>query len=253
MLKKWQVILKAIPFLLGIFVLKLLFHKYGLEIMPFNFLFVSLLIATTFLIGFLISGVVSDFKESERIPGELACSLEALYDEAIIMSKGRKGKAANDFLSFYHGFLQSLNDWFYRKVMTAKIMEGLSTMNDYFFKFEGAAQPNYIARMKREQGNIRKMVTRVHTIRETSFVESAYAVVKLLGVLVIVGLLMLNITPFFESIFFATLFSFLIIYLIFLVRDLDNPFEYEKYGETGTEVSLDPLNDLMKRLRQKGA
>ena len=244
---KWRILAKIAPFLLTIFVLKLVFHSFGWEAISLNALFTSLIAATTFLIGFLITGVVSDYKESEKIPGDLASSLEAIYDEAYITHKSKKAKVTGEFLEFYEGFVKSVIHWFYKKEKTKVLMDKLHNMNDYFLQFEGLTQANFIARMKQEQNGIRKMVTRVHTIRETNFVASAYAILEALGIFVISGLLLLKLEPFYESSFFALLVSFLVLYMIFLIRDLDNPFDYA-HGETGTEVSLKPLHDLVARL-----
>src|SRR5512137_2926939 len=92
MLKRWHLTVKVLPLLLVIIGLKLLFHNLGWEFLTLSPLFTSLIAATTFLIGFLISGVISDYKESEKLPGELASSLEVIYDEAYILHKNKKSK-----------------------------------------------------------------------------------------------------------------------------------------------------------------
>ncbi len=249
--KKWHIFVKLVPILAAIFVLKLVFHKFGWEIISLNALFTSLIAASTFLIGFLISGVISDYKEGEKIPGDLSSSLEAIYDEAYILNKSKKTKLTKDFLDFLSDFAKSINDWFYKKERTTMIMDHLHRMNDYFSEFEPLTQANFIMKMKQEQNNIRKMVTRAHTIRETGFVQSAYAVVEALGFFLIVGLLILKVEPFYESVFFSLVVSFLVLYMLFLIKDLDDPFEYHEYGELGDEVSLKPIHDLMARLDKR--
>lgn len=246
--KKWHILFQVIPFLLLIFILKLGFHYFGWEIISLNALFTSLIAATTFLIGFLITGVISDYKESEKIPGELSSSLEAIYDEAYILNQNKKSKITKDFLEFHKNLVLTINEWFYKKARTSAIMEKLGRMNDYFAKFESLTQANFITRMKQEQSNIRKLITRTHTIRETGFVQTAYAVVESLAFFLIVGLLILKLEPFYESVFFSILVSFLVLYMIFLIKDLDNPFDYAKYGESGGEISLKPLHDFISRI-----
>ena len=66
----------------------------------------------------LITGVISDYKESEKIPGDMASSLETIYDEAYIINKNKKTKETKEFIIFYKEFLKSVNDWFYRKERT---------------------------------------------------------------------------------------------------------------------------------------
>jgi hypothetical protein len=38
-----------------------------------------------FIIGFLLSGTAADFKEAERLPGELSASLASIADECLII------------------------------------------------------------------------------------------------------------------------------------------------------------------------
>jgi predicted membrane chloride channel (bestrophin family) len=246
--QKWHILFKVLPLLFVVFLLKLLFHRFGFEYISLNALFTSLIASTTFLIGFLITGVISDYKESEKLPGELASSMESLYDEAQILEKTKGTKSTREFIRFYKDYVHAVDGWFGKKERTRAIMGKLSEMNGYFAKFEPLTQATFIAKMKNEQNTQRKIITRIHTIRETSFVQSAYAILEVLGFFVISGLLILKVEPFYEAVFFTVIVSFLIMYMVFLIKDLDNPFEYERYGETGTEVSLKPLHDFISRL-----
>jgi hypothetical protein len=248
-MQKWYLAFTVVPILLGIFILKLLFHKFGLEFISLNALFTSLIAATTFLIGFLITGVISDYKESEKIPGDIAAGLESLYDEIYILDKNKCNEATKSFLKFHGEFMTSIIDWFYRKQKTKSILMKLHEMDDHFADLESIIQPNFLARMKNEQGNIRRMVIRVDNIRDLSFVQSAYAIVESLAFIVIVGLLILKVEPFYEALFFTIIVSFLMVYMIFLIKDLDDPFDYSDHGESGTEVSIKPIRDLIERLK----
>jgi hypothetical protein len=249
--RKWQILLLILPILLLILALKFAFNYFGLEVISLNALFLSMVAATTFLIGFLITGVLSDYKESEKIPGELATSLEAIYDEAYILNRNKGTAVTKEFMEFHQGLMISIQSWFHKAERTKVIMQKLSMMNDYFAQFEPLTQANFITRMKQEQSNVRRMITRVHTIRETSFIQSGYAVVEALALLLISGLMILKIGPIYESLFVVGLASFFILYMIFLIKDLDNPFDYDENGKVGNEVSLKPLNDLVDRIGGK--
>lgn len=248
-LKKWNLTIRIVPILIGIFVLKLVFHRYGLEFISLNALFTSLIAATTFLIGFLITGVISDYKESEKIPGDMSASLESIYDEVYILDKNKGNEFTKKYLVFYKNFLNSLVDWFYRKEKTKSMLSKLHQMDDHFADLESMIQPNFLTRMKNEQGNLRKMIIRVDNIRDMTFIQSAYAIVEALAFFVVVGLLILKVEPFYEALFFTILVSFLMVYMIFLIKDLDNPFDYSEKGESGTEVSIKPIHDLIERVR----
>jgi hypothetical protein len=245
---KWHILIKILPLLILVMALKFGTHTLSLEILSLSALFTSIVAATTFLIGFLITGVISDYKESEKIPGDLAASIEALHDEAQIIYINKKSKEAKDYIEYHRSFLSSVEKWFYRKERTKALLENVAGMNEHFAKLETQAQATFINRMKLEQNNIRKTIIRVDNIRDLNFVASAYAIVEALVFFLILGLLLLKQEPFYESMFLSGVVSFMVLYMLFLIRDLDNPFDYSTYGESGTEVSLKPIRDLRERL-----
>lgn len=246
---KWSIAARVMPLVILIAVLKFLSHTFGFEVMELNALFTSLVAGTIFLIGFLISGVLSDYKESEKIPSELAASIKTMLDDTYTIYKSKNSESALQFTEFQKSFLASLMDWFYKKERTKSLLEKISSMNDFFVHFDKEGiQANYIIKLKNEQNSLRKMILRIDTIRDTEFVGSAYAIVEAMGFLVAFGLIAIKIEPFYASLFFTLLVTFLILYMFLLIKDLDNPFEYSIHGETGTEVSLKPLHDLVGEL-----
>ena len=242
--QKWSVAFKIMPVIILVAILKFLSHKFGFEIMELNALFTSLVAGTIFLIGFLITGVLSDYKESEKIPSDLTASLKSLFDDTYTIYKGKNSAAAGQFIDFQKSFINSLMDWFHRKERTKSMLNKISMMNDFFVDLdkEGVPAP-YIVKMKNEQHSIRKMILRIDTVRDTDFIGSAYAIVEAMGFLTALGLIVMKIEPFYASLFFTLLVTFLIAYMVFLIRDLDNPFDYGVNGESGTEISLKPLHD----------
>ena len=243
--QKWTIAIKILPIVLAVALLKFLSHKLEFEVMELNALFTSLVAGTIFLIGFLISGVLSDYKESEKIPSELAASMRTLFDDTFTIYKGKNSNKAGEFIEFQKLFIRSLIDWFYKRERTKSILDKISSMNEYFIEFENEGiQANYIIKMKNEQNSLRKMILRIDTIRDTAFVGSAYAIVEAMGFLTALGLIIIKIEPFYASLFLTLLITFLISYMFMLIKDLDNPFDYLNNGEGGTEVSLKPIHDL---------
>jgi hypothetical protein len=240
--KKWSIGFKITPIVFGIIALKYIAHYYNFEKMDLNALFTSLVGGTIFLIGFLSNGVLADYKESEKIPTELVVSLKALLDDTNMIFKSKNSDAARKFIAYQNEFTNSLIKWFYKEINTEDILEQNSQMNIYFVDFEiEGIQANYIIKMKNEQNSIRKIIMRIDTIRETDFVSSAYAIVEIMGGLIALGLIIMKIEPFYVSLFFTVIVTFLIYYMIYLINDLDNPFDYYNHGESGTEISLKPI------------
>jgi hypothetical protein len=94
---RWGLALKTIPFIVIIVLIKFVVHYFGYEFLTLNSLFTAIISANIFLIGFLISGVLVDYKESEKLPGDLAASLETMADEGLIIYKNKKSQEAKNY------------------------------------------------------------------------------------------------------------------------------------------------------------
>lgn len=249
--QKWYIAFKIIPWIILAGGVKYLANRFDYEVLELNALFTSMVAGTIFLIGFLISGVLSDYKESEKLPSELTGTLKNLHDDTYTIFKSKNSETAKRFLAFQRSFIVSVVDWFYKKEKTASILSKIGAMNDFFADLDKEGiQPNYLIKMKNEQNNIRKILMRIDTIRDTQFVGSGYAIVESMGVLITIGLILIRIEPFYASLLFTLLVSFLILYMISLIRDLDNPFDYSVKGEHGTEIPLQPLHQLVAELKE---
>ncbi len=79
----------------------------------------------------------------------------------------------------------SFKRWFYKTERTQVLSEKISALGDHFFLLEPFTQANFIVRLKQEQTAITRMLTRMHTIRETSFAASGYTMAVIATVLVL--------------------------------------------------------------------
>jgi len=245
---RWRLALKTIPLVAVIVLLKFPVHFFGYEFLTLNALFTAIISANIFLIGFLISGTLADYKESEKLPGDLSASLEAMADEGLIIYKNKKSKEAKNYLLRLAQFNKSLIEWFYKKERTENLIKKLLSFNEDFLAFESQTQANFIVRIKQEQNSIRRMINRIHTIRETSFVGTGYAIAEIITFVLVVGLIFIKMNPFYESVFFVSFVSFILIYMIHFIKDLDNPFGYSEEDSLVEEVSLKPVLDSQKRI-----
>lgn len=246
---KWKLAFNTIPFILIVVALKLVIHYYNLEFLSLNALFTALISANIFLIGFLISGTLSDYKESEKLPGDIANSIQSMADEAFIIFKNKNSKESKEYIEFLMKLSDSLNEWFHKRIKTEEIYAMIFQLNDYHLKFEPQTQANFIVRMKNEQNNLRRIITRIHTIRETSFLGAGYAIAEIITGIIIFGLIFLQLDPFHEKMYFVSFVSFILIYMIFFIKDLDNPFSYYQNDGLVEEVSLKPVLDVKERLK----
>lgn len=240
---KWKILLQVLPIITAILLVKALFHHYELEMMELNALFTSLVGATIFLIGFLISGVLSDYKESEKIPGEITSSLKNILDDSLTLKHQYSDDTFQQFISFQKLLANNIKSWLYKEIETAELLSQFEVLNSIIIQLDKeGVQANFLIRIKNEISNVRKNLLRIETIRDTNFISSAYAIVESMAFVISAGLIFIKIEPFFAALFFTVLVTFLIIYMIILIKDLDDPFDYQANGESGTEISLEIFN-----------
>jgi hypothetical protein len=242
---RWKLAIKTLPFVFVVLLFKFVVHYLGYEFLALNTLFTAIISANIFLVGFLISGVLVDYKESEKLPGDLSASIETMADEALIIYENKKAK---NFLQSLIEFNDLLIEWFYKKQNTESLRLKLLAFNHDFLIFENLTQANFIVRLKQEQNSVRRMLKRIHTIRETTFLGTGYAIVEIITTVLCLGLVFIKMEPFYESAFFVAFISFILIYMIFFIKDLDNPFGYAIEENMVEEVSLKPILDSKKRL-----
>lgn len=226
---------------------KLLVHFLHWEFLSINPLFSGIVAANVFLMGFLLSGVLSDFKESERLPGELSACLENLAQEVSGIKAAKPEANVGPCLLLVSGLCRDILSWFRKAHRTSELLDHLNELTPHFAAMEQWTQATLVSRLKQEQSNLRRSLIRIHTIRETSFISSGYLLADLITILLCLGLIFAKIEPFYESLFFVGVISYLMIYLLLLIRDLDNPFGYYD-RRSGEDVSLKPLEDTAGRL-----
>jgi len=237
-----------VPYIILILICKFFAHTNEVEFLTLNSLFGAIISATVFLVGFLISGVLADYKESEKLPGDLACSLETITDECHILLKNKKHTISKKLLEHIHTLTESILNWFHKREKTTEIQRQITELNMYFLALEPLTQANFIVRLKNEQHAIRRLITRIHSVRETTFNSTGYAITEITTFVLCLGLIFTKLDPFFESIFFVTFISFILIYMVLLIKELDNPFGYYEKRNYADEISLHQLYDLEKRL-----
>ena len=248
---KWQMGARVIPILFAIAAIKALVNFYDLEFLNLNTIFTALISANIFLIGFNISGVLTDFKAGEKLPGELAANIEAISDECVYVYKRSNSEAAREGFDYCLNFTQTVLDWLYHKTKTRDVLQKINSFTNIFLALEDKSQTSFMSRLKHEQSEIRRAVMRMHEIREVRFSEAAYAVAEIMSGAMIFGMIFLRIDPFYESLFFTVFVAFVFIYMLLLIRDLDDPFAYYDKKHSVEEISLHSLEDLKDRLEER--
>ena len=102
-------------------------------------------------------------------------------------------------------------------------------------------------RMQGEQAKIRFLVKQMGLSRDTDFIGPAYVLLEVFLIGAIAALLLIGTDRFSETLVVSCLMFTSFTYLLLLIRDLDNPFEYN--GKSSVDVDLGLLEVTRDRLR----
>jgi hypothetical protein len=240
---------RILPLIVVIGILKYALITIDWQPLPLSALVTAAVSADVFLLGFLIAGSLPDYKEAERLPSEIAASIDALVDECLVLRINKPERPeGNACLQQLAQLVTTLKTWFHQDAPTGEVMTVIRNLNTSLAAFEPLTQANFIVRMKQEQQMLRRLVLRVRTIREVSFVSTGYAIGEVFTLFVIVMLLLTQISGMLNGLFFTAGFSYLLIYMIALVKDLDNPFHYHQKGHHDDEIDTAPLVAVEKKI-----
>ncbi|MCX5908612.1 MAG: hypothetical protein NTY64_15905, partial [Deltaproteobacteria bacterium] len=96
---KYKILLVSLPLALTVVLAKIVINALGWE--PFSPtmtpIFTASVTGIIFLLGFILAGVMTDYKESEKIPAEMAVSLYAIWQEMEVAARGPAGDRARRF------------------------------------------------------------------------------------------------------------------------------------------------------------
>jgi len=236
---------------LGLCAVKLAVHVAGLELINISQLFAAMVASTFFLLGFLLNGVLTDFKESEKIPGEMATALESLSLEVQAISvyhpEARLGRAQVAVAELGEALLQWLDQRLGMDQMLLIYRRVHSDVVDAAAQFRGDAS-TLRGRLMQDMAIVLQKINRVHAIRETTFVPLVYWMADIASVFLFIGLVMAKSAEIVDSLFFLAVISFLLIMLLRLISDIDNPFGHSS-RDSAENVSIHLLEQAVGRLR----
>jgi len=250
---KWKLLFISAPMALAVVVLKFVllqfFHFDGfLALKEMQ----VVLTAGVFLTGFMLAGTMADYKEAEKIPGQMAHYLEAM-EELIVLIASRKRKEVKKYRQATLSIALSLQAWLLKRKESQVFYEELSAYTEHLHELnEQKEVPPALNSLLADLHNLRNLVIRTQVISETGFLNTGYALLEILLASIAFLMLITN----FESLVAMGLLSFFVIliftYLYLLIRDIDDPFEYDGKEQKGSaEVALFPLEDYIKRCQSR--
>lgn len=252
---KWKLMLTSAPIALIVVALKVIlaevFNIQGLVDLSDMALIIS---AGVFLIGFMLAGTMADYKESERIPGEIASALESIEETCLNLAL-KINYSRKIVLDTCQNLAQKIDDWFLKKVSEEEIFATLNQFNQLINDLDKAgATPPVLARVFNEISTLRRVLTRSSVISRTGFLATGYALLEVLLVVMAGVMLIVKFKNLIATIIVVFFITLVYVYMYKLIKDIDDPFEYEADGKTGaSEVALFPLHEYLDRLKKRNS
>jgi hypothetical protein len=256
---RWRLFWTSVPVAVALTALKLALDELlGFKgFLEFNSDLNVIFTALVFIMGFILAGTIVDFKEAERLPGEIACQLEIMEDwfvQASVMAARTRDCPADaptrrELLVAVRDTAHETLEWFKSAAKRSEdIFPAVKRLDEQIKRMEQAGLDRITVRMLGDVNQLRRGVTRAYTIARTEFMGSAYALFEFFVVFVF---LLLLACSFRGPVVAAVVTGFLSLtywYLYRLIRDIDNPFDF---GQGHTEVSLQPLERYVVRIEKR--
>ena len=146
-----------------------------------------------FVMGLVIAGTLSDYKDAERAPTDLAAGLYAILRETESMNrvwgKPDMQRLRARLIEVVDGLRRDIDAGNTRDCQAA-----IEDLSDSFIELEESDVPaNYVVRLRQEQAGLRKAALRIYHIQREEFLPSAYAMIVSFVILILLLLLFTTI------------------------------------------------------------
>jgi len=235
-------------FIVILLLLKIFINLFSLEFIEMNDLFSVLVGSNIFLLSFLLTGVLSDFKEAEKIPSNLATIIHSLYLEIKAIKTFNPEANLETTQSSILFLSNDLLNWLKGSFSTEKLISTYnSSHNDVvtatnLYKGDVSSLRGRLLGLMNE---ILEDIYRVRVIRETDFAPFVAWMANLVSYILLIGLVFVKSNNLIESLFYLFVISFFILLLLKIISDIDNPFDISN-PKSIENVALFPLEKVIE-------
>jgi hypothetical protein len=209
----------------------------GVDGMSLSPLTSSIVAGGVFVMGLVVAGTLSDYKDADRAPSDLATELYAILRECesmhAVWGKPDMGVLRNRLIGVVTTLRADIDAG-----DTRECQQAIEDLSESFLELENTDVPaNYIVRLRQSQSALRKAILRVYHIQREEFLPSAYAMIVSLVVIILGVVVFTDFDGVAQSLVTVGFLSFFFIYLLRLLRVIDKPFKVGR-ERTDDDVSL---------------
>lgn len=231
---------KAVVMMIILLVIRTIIDFLGFDVVPINAIVGAFITGAIFTIAIIFTGTFTDYKESEKVGGELAASLKALYNDSRVLPLADENPA-----TVFRTHVRDLHRAMYKCFMEnnwnlPELNHEMNKINNDIRVLSYAnVAPPLIAKLRNELGAIDRMTNRIEVIIRTDFIPAAYALAEVATSGVILLLIFIKMDPYLDGVIIFAVIVTMLIGLMLLIRDMDNPFEFG--NNTNADVDIQTL------------
>lgn len=221
-------------------------HLLNWEVWEFDALIAALIGAATFVIAFILGGTLKDYRIGEIMVAQIATSITTIQDTGLMVAAGHPEYNVIPLSQGLAQVMQTILEWLTQNKSLEPIEQAITDLNPLFAQMESFTSGPIISRVQAEQSKIRFAIVRMQVIRETDFLAPTYVLLELFLAGATTALLLVQDEQLGKTLVVSSFLVASFLYLLVLIRDLDNPFQYD--GKSCIEVDLGPLTTTIDRL-----
>ena len=199
---------------------------FNLDVIIINPVITALVAGVIFTIAVIFTGTLTDYKESEKIPGDLAASIQSLYSD-ICMLPSIDLSIRNDYQknvrNLYYAIVKNFQENSWDLDLIHSIFDKINDNISQFANQNGA--PPILVKLRIELTNIDKLSNRIKQIKDTDFIPMAYAISEISIGFVLFIMLFIKSDSNFDVLILLAALTVITTGLIYLVKDMDDLFE----------------------------
>ncbi len=251
---KWSLLFKALPYAAAVLLVRLILQNvFNLKVNIGFSDIAEILTATTLVVALMLSGVLVDYKESEKIPtilGRTLSNLDGLSWRGLDVI-GQEGKWARTRVL---EIAEAVNLWLTGQIDNDSMWKIQRGGSNIILDLEKAGvRPHYIHKMLDVNSDLGSALARIQVVRDTSYIQPGYALMQMLVGAVMCLMTIVTFPANYVEWPITGALTLLFAYLVLLVGDVDDPFEYTIDGQSASaaDVDLSPFLTALERLRSE--
>jgi len=201
-----------------------------------------------FLLGFMLAGTMTDYKEAEKLPGEIVSGLETIEEVMVHVATVKQDDPTKHRRAILE-VLDTIDRWLHKQATEQDLHETLHRLTSTFTIIELGS---HATRAFSIMSTVRRSLLRVGVVSRTGFLATGYALLEVMICICYLILIMSSFKSLLGEFVVVSFVGLIYTYMYRLIKDIDDPFDYDTNGASGAaEIELYPLDEYRARLEER--